>query len=69
MCSNVILELEKLNEEKIEEKSEEKDEMTKKVEEYLANVKRSAHIRPWDFGKAGVQAPGLLLIYQLFTFR
>lgn len=36
--------------------------MTKKVEEYLANVKRAAHIRPWDVGKAGLQTPGRLYI-------
>ncbi|XP_065225011.1 coiled-coil domain-containing protein 174 [Planococcus citri] len=52
-----VNELEKFEGEKVEEKTEQKDEMTKKVEEYLANVKRSAHIRPWDFGKAGVQPP------------
>lgn len=32
--------------------------MSRKVKEYLDNVKRAAHIRPWDAGKAGIQAPG-----------
>lgn len=55
-----VIELEKLDEpvqDELEQK-EEKDELSKRVEEYLANVKRAAHIRPWDAGKSGIQAPG-----------
>lgn len=38
--------------------TDEKTEVTQKVEEYLANIKRSQHVRPWDVGKAGVKIPG-----------
>lgn len=32
--------------------------LEQKVDEFLNAMKRSAHVRPWDVGKDGVQPPG-----------
>lgn len=43
-------------------KSKVNEPLEQKVDEFLNVMKRSVHVRPWDVGKDGVQAPGEYLI-------
>ncbi|KAK7605382.1 hypothetical protein V9T40_007240 [Parthenolecanium corni] len=40
-------------------KSKQNEPLEQKVDEFLNVMKRSAHVRPWDVGKDGIQAPVL----------
>ncbi len=35
------------------DKSDPDQEFGKKLDEFLKNMKRSTHVRPWDIGKGG----------------
>lgn len=38
---------------------QESENLEKKIEEFLQNVERKRHVRPWDVGKEGVEPRGL----------